>query len=573
MLKNLTIKSRLILFFCFMVVILLGIESVALFGMSKAKDSLKTVYEDRIIALDQLTDIESFILQNRLAIAVSLLTPTPDFISINTSTIEKNIAEINKIWESYLTLSLTPEEKELAEKLAHDRNLLITRGLYPAIAALRANEIEKANRISVDVIRPLHQPVNEGIKKLGKLQLAASQQEYNDVLSRYETIRNIFIAVAIIGLALALWLSIQLIRAISGPLKDAVRIANGVAAGNLTQQIVVPSKNEIGQLMKALKEIHDSLVKIVDQARDSETRTRAVLDNADEGIIVINAFGVIEIFNPAAEQIFGYTGNEIVGQNFSLLTQEPNRGQSNDSLEQHQKFDNPTISGVSRELVGMRKNGTHFPLGYKASEIYSNTKRLVIAVTKDLTASKESLNALMHAKEDAERISAEFSNYVYAINQYALVSIADSSGRIIEANDNFCEISGYTRGELLGHDHRIVNSGMHPSTFFVELWATITRGDIWRNEVCNRAKNGTLYWVDSAIVPIKDENGEIACYISIKTDITKRKKAEHESIRLGRVLDQSMNEIYVFDAQTLHFTMVNARRSAISITPLTNSGG
>src|SRR5665647_836552 len=103
MIKNLTIKSRLIFFFCFMAVILLGTESVALFGMSKAKDSLKTVYEDRIIALDQLTDIESLILQNRIAITASLLvTATADEISINVAKFEKNEAEINEIWEAYL---------------------------------------------------------------------------------------------------------------------------------------------------------------------------------------------------------------------------------------------------------------------------------------------------------------------------------------------------------------------------------------------------------------------------------------------------------------------------------------
>ena len=124
---------------------------------------------------------------------------------------------------------------------------------------------------------------------------------------------------------------------------------------------------------------------------------------------------------------------------------------------------------------------------------------------------------------------------------------------------SFVKSAAISRNEILGHDHRIVNSGMHPSAFFSEMWATIARGEIWRNEICNRAKSGELYWVDSAIVPVKDADGQIERYISVRVDITKRKQGEHESIRLGRVLDQSSNEIYVFDAQTLHFTMVNAR--------------
>ncbi len=562
-----TIKSRLILFFCFMALILLGIESVALFGMSKSKAALKTVYEDRIIALDQLRDIESLILQNRLAIATSLITPTPVFITKNTENIDKNNAEIERIWEAYMATFLTLEERVMAAneerimaaKFLGDLAKLVTQGLNPAIAALRANEIEKANRIVVEVIRPLYQAVGEGIKALGKLQLTVAKQEYEDAQSRYETVRNIVIVTAIIGLGLALWLCFLLVRAISRPLEDIVRIAKGVATGNLTQQIEVCSTNEIGQLMKAMKAIHDSLVKVIGQARDSETRTRAVLDNVDEGIIAINEGGVIETFNPAAERIFGYAGSEIIGKNVSLLMQEPSQGQRDGSLEQHQELDNLVILGVNREVVGVRKNGTHFPLECRLSEVSINSKRFVIAATRDLTAHKEAENALLCAKRDAERIAEEFSRYVYAIDQYAIVSIADASGRIIEANDNFCKISGYSRGELLGHDHRIVNSGTHPCTFFVEMWATITSGDVWHNEVCNRAKSGELYWVDSAIVPVKDENGQMACYISIRTDITKRKQAERELIRLGRALDESSNEIYVFDAQTLHFTMVNVR--------------
>jgi nitrogen fixation/metabolism regulation signal transduction histidine kinase len=142
--------------------------------------------------------------------------------------------------------------------------------------------------------------------------LSVTKQEYEAVQNLYDIIRNTIIATAIIGLGLAIWIGFILVRAISRPLEDVVKIARGVAAGNLTQKIEIRSTNEIGQLMKALKEIHDNLVKIIGQVRDSEARTRTVLDNVDEGIIAINEDGVIEIFNPAAEHIFGYKGNEII---------------------------------------------------------------------------------------------------------------------------------------------------------------------------------------------------------------------------------------------------------------------
>ncbi|MDO8369718.1 MAG: EAL domain-containing protein [Candidatus Nitrotoga sp.] len=526
MFKNLTIKSHLILIIFLMAVTLLGIWTSAMFGMSKARDSLKTVYEDRIIALDQLTKIESLILQNRLAIAASLATPTPDVISINTAQVEKNIAEIGRIWEGYMATYLTPEEKVLAAKLSNVRNKFITQGLKPVVTALRANEIEKSNRIVVETIRPLYRSLSEGIKSLGQLQLNVSKQEYENEQSRYLTFCSIFTVIASIGLGIATFIGFLLFRTVSKPLEKAVKIAQGVAADDLTQKIVVCSTNEIGQLMKALKEVHDNLVKAIGQVRGSEARTRAVLDNADEGIIAINKGGVIEIFNQAAEQIFGYTGTEIIGQNVSLLTLGPRHGQHDGSFEQHMELNKLTVPGVSREVVGVRKNGTHFPLAYKASEVCIDTKHLVIAVTTDLTARKESENALLCAKEDAEQISAELFSYVQAIDQHAIVSITDPAGRIIQANDMFCELSGFSREEMLGHDHRIVNSGRHPRAFFSKMWATIARGEVWRDEICNRAKNGELYWVDSAIVPVKGANGKIERYISVRVDITKRKESE-----------------------------------------------
>jgi CHASE3 domain sensor protein len=102
MFKNLTIKSRLIFFFCFMTAMLLGTELVALFGMSNTNNSLTTVYDDRILTLQQLMHIESLILKSRLAIRGSLITPIPDVISINIAQLEKNEAEISKIWKAYM---------------------------------------------------------------------------------------------------------------------------------------------------------------------------------------------------------------------------------------------------------------------------------------------------------------------------------------------------------------------------------------------------------------------------------------------------------------------------------------
>lgn len=112
------------------------------------------------------------------------------------------------------------------------------------------------------------------------------------------------------------------------------------------------------------------------------------------------------------------------------------------------------------------------------------------------------------------------------LDRHAIVSAADSAGNIIYANDRFCEISGYSRHELLGQNHRIVKSGEHPSSLYDEMWATISKGQVWQGEICNRSKDGRLYWVQSTIVPFVDSNGLPYQYLSIRTDVSRIKRDE-----------------------------------------------
>jgi two-component system sensor histidine kinase NreB len=117
----------------------------------------------------------------------------------------------------------------------------------------------------------------------------------------------------------------------------------------------------------------------------------------------------------------------------------------------------------------------------------------------------------------------ELSNYKHAIDQATIVSITNQKGEFTYVNDNFIHISGYSYAQMIGQNHRLINSGVHDKEFFKEMWDTIINGNIWRGEICNRAKDGSIFWVDNTIVPLKNEKGEPIQFIELGKDITDKK--------------------------------------------------
>ncbi|MCX6146992.1 MAG: ATP-binding protein [Candidatus Kapabacteria bacterium] len=151
--------------------------------------------------------------------------------------------------------------------------------------------------------------------------------------------------------------------------------------------------------------------------------------------------------------------------------------------------------------------------------------------------------------EEIFQIKTELYNYKNAILNASIVSITDKKGYITFANQNFVDISGYSKEELIGKFHNIVNSGLHPKSVWNEMWKTIKNGKIWRGEVRNKKKSGEFYWVDSFIIPFYDNNGKIIEYLSIRNDITDKMKHE-EQVKLSelrlKAIYESTSDINIF---------------------------
>lgn len=302
--------------------------------------------------------------------------------------------------------------------------------------------------------------------------------------------------------------------------EDAVRKSYHYARAwngeeNLSYEGKINGISYLASLRPILREnrVVEVIVSCIDitERNENEERFQKVAEYSFTGIVIYNAETVLYT-NPAAtrilkENMVGKTLGDVLGKNILDFA-----AQLEYAIELEEK-------NVIVEKVFQLNNGESIDVQVKLVRISYNRKPAILALFSDETDKR-------NAERIFEQSAKELKDVNFALNESSIVAITNRCGIIQFVNDKFCEISKYKREELIGQDHRILNSSYHSKAFFDEMWRTIARGQTWSNEIRNRTKDGEIYWVYTTIVPFLNDKGKPYQYVSIRTDITERKKVE-----------------------------------------------
>ncbi|OGO96062.1 MAG: chemotaxis protein [Curvibacter sp. GWA2_63_95] len=249
---------------------MIGVGMLGLYGISKSNDSLKTVYEDRVVALDQLGQVSYLLQRNRVLIMGMLLQPTAAAVERNNQEFRTNAEKIVQVWASYMATYLTPNESTLAQEFIKVETPYVKEGLLPAADAIVAGDFEAAKAIFVGKIEGQSPAVFEAIRKLNQLQLDVAKREYETAKAGLQTTLTIYVAAIVAGLLFALAFGYALVRGIGrqlgGEPSDAVSLAKSVASGDLSTEILIQG-GDTSSLMVQLKSMQESLSRVVSSVR------------------------------------------------------------------------------------------------------------------------------------------------------------------------------------------------------------------------------------------------------------------------------------------------------------------
>ncbi len=273
--------------------------------------------------------------------------------------------------------------------------------------------------------------------------------------------------------------------------------------------------------------------------RFSERAFQNIIDQSYSGISLLDENFNVFYRSPSVERITGWRNVDSDSIALSLSVHADNRNSVKETLENLLKT--PGESAISVFQFTHAKGHLIWLECVFTNMLENPDVRAIICNYIDVTAR---INAEQQLRETMDELSA----YKYALDESAIVAVTDQKGTIRHVNDQFVRISGYSREELIGNDHRIINSGFHDKSYIKELWRKIAAGEVWSGELKNKAKDGSYYWVDTSIIPFLNDRGKPYQYVAIRSDITERKNKEEHLKLLESVVTNTTDAVLITTA-------------------------
>jgi PAS domain S-box-containing protein len=529
--QALKVNQRLLVIIGLAVSVAVVQAGIGLYELNKENRSIRTVYEDRMVALNQLASISNSLLHiesqgfniagetvevttaDRKKTTVLNKTVVDEFVPV----IEKELKTIPEVWSAYLATYLTPEEKVLAAKFAASKDNFIENAVKPALVQMHKLDAAETMRL-VDSMPASYKLAKNDVDALIQLQNDVAKQEYQTAIANYDSIRMLTFSGLAGAIALLIWLGLYITRTITKPLDKTVQVFSNIELGNFDSLIDAKGTDELSRVLQSLKSMQAKLKKNVDeqQALAVQVSYQSALFEAQlaaisksTGVIEFSMDGKVIAANDIFLNVLGYSRAEAIGQHHTTFVDAVYKN----SVEYRQFWEKLNHGEfVSGQYLRIAKGGKEIWLEASYNPIMdANGKPYkVVKYATDITEQKIK--------------NVDYEGQIAAINKSQGAVELGLDGKVLKANQNYLNMLGYTEKELIGqHVSIVLDPTFAKSAAYTSLWDKLVKGGYDSGQYKRIAKGGCEVWIQASYNPIYDLHGKVEKIINYTIDITEQK--------------------------------------------------